>query len=228
MSSLPKGFSFVHHLCPSIRQMIRYSTDENFLGRVFDGYSKSYTCLTNECLAALSKAQEAANVLGYDLLIYDGYRPFRACKDTQNWLKETSIEKAALYYPNIEKSELFHLRYLYDTAEHCFGSAVDITLIRRDKPVSMPGKWYIRYYQERKIAFYDDGSMDMYSSFDLFDPVSAHDSILIPETFLDKRNLLRYIMESHGFTAHKEEWWHYTLINPPFHKNNHEPFDFVF
>lgn len=230
MVSLPQGFNFLHAVRPDIRQSIRYSTNANFLGRIVEGYSKPYTCLTHECIEALGKVQEAVNVMGYDVLVYDGYRPLRACQDFYNWstnINDDDEDQSAFYYPNIQKSKLFDSGYLLKLSNHCFGNTVDVSLIRRDKPLQKLN-WSYRYYQGYKVPYGDDGSMDMYTSFDLLDIISHHDSTLIPSTFIEKRNLLRHIMEAHGFESYQKEWWHYTLKNATFSSQTIDPFDFVF
>jgi len=52
----------------------------------------------------------------------------------------------------------------------------------------------------------------MCSHFDFMGESSHHDTNLVSQECLDRRNLLRKVMEKHGFKALKEEWWHYTLI----------------
>ena len=75
------------------------------------------------------------------------------------------------------------------------------------------------------VPFLDDGTLDMGSSFDLFHPVSHHDTPLINNTeHIANRELLRAIMKKHGFKDYQNEWWHYTLAEEPF-PNTY--FDFV-
>lgn len=66
------------------------------------------------------------------------------------------------------------------------------------------------------ILYRDDGSEFMGSHFDFFGLSSHHDTTLVPNDLLQKRNLLRSVMQNHGFRPLKEEWWHYTLIAEPF------------
>ena len=56
----------------------------------------------------------------------------------------------------------------------------------------------------------------MCSHFDFIGLSSHHDTDLVSQDCLDKRNLLRMVMERHGFRALYEEWWHYTLNAEPF------------
>lgn len=68
----------------------------------------------------------------------------------------------------------------------------------------------------RKILFLDDGTVDMGSSFDLFDDASSHDTPLVNSTHLQMRNYLKGVMAKAGFTALPTEWWHYTLKDEPY------------
>jgi D-alanyl-D-alanine dipeptidase len=76
-----------------------------------------------------------------------------------------------------------------------------------------------------QIPYLDDGTVDMGSSFDLFHPVSHHDTPLLTDPiFLKNRELLRQTMMHHGFKDYENEWWHYTLANEPYPSTY---FDFV-
>lgn len=65
------------------------------------------------------------------------------------------------------------------------------------------------------VSYLNDGTVDMGSSFDLFDIASPHDSKIIDQNFLKLRNYLRTVMKKHGFNEYQEEWWHYTLKDEP-------------
>jgi zinc D-Ala-D-Ala dipeptidase len=57
----------------------------------------------------------------------------------------------------------------------------------------------------------------MASSFDLFHPISHHDSpYVVDPTYISNRETLRSAMTNRGFRMLQEEWWHYTLNNEPF------------
>jgi D-alanyl-D-alanine dipeptidase len=66
------------------------------------------------------------------------------------------------------------------------------------------------------IMFLDDGTVDMGSSFDLFDVASHTYTDLIEENYKKMRIYLKTVMEKHGFKNYAEEWWHFTLNNEPF------------
>ena len=47
--------------------------------------------------------------------------------------------------------------------------------------------------------------------FDNFTDSAHHSFTQLPAAVLQNRNLLRTIMEKHGFIALETEWWHYYL-----------------
>ncbi len=61
-----------------------------------------------------------------------------------------------------------------------------------------------------------DGTVDMGSSFDLFDAASHHENSIIPEKFKAQREYLKEKMIRNGFKTFSEEWWHFTLVNEPY------------
>ncbi len=108
---------------PQLVLDIRYATTNNFMGKAL--YSGSRAFLVTDAAAALFTAQDVAHADGYDLMIYDAYRP----------LSVTRMMWAAT--PR-------HLRnYVANPAKgskHNRGAAVDVTLHDRKtgQPVLMP------------------------------------------------------------------------------------------
>lgn len=66
------------------------------------------------------------------------------------------------------------------------------------------------------IIYRDDGTEFMGGHFDFFGDVSHHDSPLVEPEETAKRNLLRAVMQKHGFNPYSQEWWHYTLAGEPY------------
>ena len=62
----------------------------------------------------------------------------------------------------------------------------------------------------------DDGTVDMGSSYDLFDEASHKSTTLISQEHQNMRDFLRKAMELQGFLVYEKEWWHFTLRNEPF------------
>ena len=65
-------------LVPSIRLDIRYATTHNFMGRVL--YPQARAFLQRPAAEALAQVQAELEPLGYGLLVFDGYRPWRITK----------------------------------------------------------------------------------------------------------------------------------------------------
>ena len=85
-------------------------------------------------------------------------------------------------------------RYVADPRKgsgHNRGIAVDLTLIN--------------------LA--DGRELNMGTGFDNFSDTAHHSFSNLPETVLHNREILKSIMEKHGFIAFSTEWWHYSLPN---------------
>ncbi|CAM4192238.1 D-Ala-D-Ala dipeptidase VanX [Paenibacillus macerans] len=192
---MQKGFVFLDEVLPEIRWDAKYATWDNFTGKPVDGYEVNRIVGTHELAAALHVAQEQAAVLGYGLLLWDGYRPQRAVDRFLKWSEEPEDGRTkSKHYPNINRSEMIRKGYVAAQSSHSRGSAIDLTLYRLDTNVLVP----------------------MGGDFDLMDVISHHEAKGITEAETENRRLLRSIMESSGFNAYDYEWWHYTLKNEPY------------
>ena len=74
---------------------------------------------------------------------------------------------------------------------HNRGVAVDLTIIHLKTKEELP----------------------MGTGFDNFSDTAHHDFTALPPAILQNRQLLKAIMEKHGFKALDTEWWHYSLPN---------------
>lgn len=99
---------------------------------------------------------------------------------------------------------------------HSRGSTVDLTIIKSNKKVTEVKLIDYKLRDGRVIKVRDDGTEFMGGHFDLFDLSSHHDTLLVDEESLARRNLLREVMGKNGFRWLDTEWWHYTLKNEPF------------
>ena len=216
-SELPSGFVFLTDVDPTVIESPRYSTKENFLGRVVSGYTSHRIICTKEAAEKLKLVHSDLKKQGYKLVVYDGYRPQRAVNEFMRWSKDEADQAAkAYYYPTIDKKDVFKLGYVAEKSGHSRGSTLDLTIIKDDKAVK-PIKYSKRkLLSGKKIPFLDDNTVDMGASFDLFHEASHHDSKLVSAKYLKNRNLLRNAMKAHGFKDYQEEWWHYTLANEPY------------
>ncbi len=58
--------------------------------------------------------------------------------------------------------------------------------------------------------------LDMGTPFDFFGPRAHHTHTALPDSILDRRTLLKSIMEANGFRSIRTEWWHYYYVRGGF------------
>lgn len=214
---LPKGFVYLKEIEPTIIENLRYYSTENFIGRKLVGYEANRVILSAAAAKALSNVQQELLKNGYSLVIYDAYRPQQTVDLFIRWSRDFSDQlQKEKYYPNIDKKDLFKLGYVAEKSGHSRGSTIDLTIIKLDSPLKSVAFKKRKLKDGSLVPYLDDGTVDMGSSFDLFDTASHHDSKIIDQNFLTLRNYLRAIMKKYGFNEYQEEWWHYTLKDEPF------------
>jgi len=59
----------------------------------------------------------------------------------------------------------------------------------------------------------DSTDVPMPSQYDEFNIKASHYFLNINRSYINNRNLLKRIMEKHGFIANEHEWWHYDFKN---------------
>ena len=69
-------------LKPSIRVDIRYATTHDFMGRMLCSWARTF--LQGPAAEALAQVRAQRQPLGYGLLVFDGYRPWRITKQMWN------------------------------------------------------------------------------------------------------------------------------------------------
>lgn len=214
---LPGGFVHLKEVEPTIIENLRYYSSENFIGRKLDGYEKNCVILSEGAAKALSNVQQDLLKDGYSLVVYDAYRPQKTVDLFIRWSKDFRDQsQKEKYYPNIDKKDLFKLGYIAEKSGHSRGSTVDLTIIKLNNTLKSVVLEKRKLKNGSIVTYLDDGTVDMGSSFDLFDIASHHDSEVIDQKYLKLRNYLRSVMEKNGFNGYQEEWWHYTLKNEPF------------
>ena len=190
--TLPQGFSYVSEIDATIKKDLRYSTSNNFIGQPIDGYIKDSLIISTPAAKALKKIQTKLMLSGLSLKIFDAYRPQQAVDHFVRWAKvlnDTLMKQ--LYYPDVQKSELFTLGYIALKSGHTRGSTVDLTIVD------------IKTNKE----------LDMGSSYDFFGEKSHPYYKKITDKQTKNRMLLRSIMIKNGFIPYDNEWWHFTLKN---------------
>lgn len=211
------GFVYLHEVDPTIVTSPRYYSDHNFVGMRVDGYKKPVVIMTLQAAQALKKVQEEVKKDGYCLVVYDAYRPQRAVNHFMRWSKEQQDQsKKDQYYPRVDKSKVFELGYVAARSGHSRGSTIDLTLKKIDSPMHAVNEKKRALIDGFSILFLDDGTVDMGSSFDLFDKASHSENDLIATAHKELRTYFKAVMEKHGFKNYCQEWWHFTLKNEPY------------
>jgi zinc D-Ala-D-Ala dipeptidase len=225
---LPDGFVYLSDIIPDIQERVRYFTKLNFTGDKLNGYKCHRIIITTQAATSLKNVQEDLKKEGYSLVVYDGYRPQKAVDNFISWSQNSENSMKEYFYPHVEKSKVFDLGYVAKKSGHSRGSTIDLTIIESNKIADngfTPQKR--KLIDGREFSYLEDNTVDMFSSFDLFDEASHHDTNLIPKEFLDRRNYLREKMKKYGFREYTNEWWHYTLENEPY-PNTFFDFDIVY
>ena len=194
-SNLPEGFVYINDLDNRINIDLRYSTENNFTGKVIDGYRSNKAIISTEAAMALIQVQNDLDQMNLSLKIFDAYRPQMSVNYFINWSNDSldTINKS-IYYPKIKKSELFRLGYIAERSGHSRGSTVDLTIVDNTT------------FKE----------LDMGTPYDFFGPESATNFIGITDKQKSNRLLLLETMTRNGFKNYSKEWWHYTLKEEPF------------
>ena len=190
------GFVSVSEAVPDVILEIRYYSTYNFVGERISGYKEPIALLTKEAASALKEASDELLRQGYQLKIYDAYRPQSAVEHFKAWaldLEDTRMK--AFFYPELDKSALFTKGYIASKSGHSRGSTVDVTLVDRAS-----GK-----------------DVDMGSPFDYFGEISRPGYTAdLTEEQVRNRGILRAAMLAHGFKGIGTEWWHFTLEDEPY------------
>ncbi|MFC6670370.1 M15 family metallopeptidase [Marinobacterium aestuariivivens] len=191
----PAPFIDLIELCPTLRLDIRYHGSDNFIGLPVDGYEAPRAWLTGPAARALVQVQRRLELFDLSLKIFDAYRPQRAVDHFIRWCDSPcDPQLKTLYYPELEKSQLFEEGYLNRHSTHSRGSTVDLTIVSCDGATEL----------------------DMGTRFDFFGPESWLDCDSIPPQARANRLLLQRLMVEAGFIPFHHEWWHFTLRDEPY------------
>ena len=191
----PSGFVLLSEYVPDVLQEIRYYTSYNFVGERIDGYEEPCAILTREAAVSLKRASDESRFFGYRLKVFDAYRPARAVMHFVRWANDVSDERMkSVFYPDLDKRELFEKGYVSEKSGHSRGSAVDLTLLSEKT----------------------GEAVDMGGAFDFLGGISHPDYRGITEEQYENRMLLRRIMTQNGFQPIDCEWWHFYLSDEPY------------
>lgn len=185
-------FVYLDEAAPGITWDAKYAGSDNLTGAPLNGYNANRTVGTIELGAALEKARQYFENLGYGLLVWDAYRPESGVKSFVDWANQPEdFRTKSAHYPRHQKTQLFDLGYIAEKSGHSRGSSIDLTLTKDGYPIDMGG------------------------IFDLMDDISHHGHT-VPEPAFTNRLILKEGMEKCGFRPYKDEWWHYNLTEEPY------------
>jgi D-alanyl-D-alanine dipeptidase len=190
------GFVAITDVVPDVILEIRYYGTYNFVGTRIDGYLAPKAYLTRQAADSLKAVSDDVIKKGYRLKIYDAYRPQCGVDHFVRWAADVADTAMRRYfYPNVDKSRLFELDYIYEKSGHTRGSTVDLTLfdMTTEKEVDMGGTF--DWFGEESHPDFTEG--------------------ITPEQYAN-RMILRDAMLSHGFKPLDSEWWHFTLKDEPY------------
>ncbi len=190
--TLPKGFVYLDEIDSSIQFSLRYLGNDNFIGKPIEGYLAERIIMSESAAEALGKAQKLFKKDGYSIVVYDSYRPQTAVNHFVRWSQDLADQAMkALFYPRINKSDVFDLGYLSKKSGHSRGSTIDLSLISKDETLkkAIPTRRILK--ENVEIFFLDDGTVDMGSSFDLLDEASHYQNTLINDQHFTRRTYLK-------------------------------------
>ena len=189
------GFVQVTEVIPDALLDVRYYSTYNFVGARVAGYEAPVVLLTREAAAALRLVSDDLRAQGLRLVIYDGYRPQRAVDHFARWAEDlTDVAMKPVFYPDVDKAELFQRGFIARRSGHSRGSTVDLTLLDENSGMLL----------------------DMGGPFDFFGELSHPDYAGVTPHQHRNRMLLRDAMVARGFRPLSTEWWHFTLVNEPY------------
>lgn len=188
------GFVSVSDVIPDVLLDVRYYSTYNFVGERIDGYEAPLVLLTREAAEALALVNADLRRKGLRLVLYDGYRPQQAVDHFVRWAESKDESMRPVFYPDVDKADLFTRSFIARRSGHSRGSTIDLTLLD-EKSGSL---------------------LDMGGPFDFFGELSHPDSPAVTPQQHENRWLLREAMMARGFKPLSTEWWHFTLVNEPY------------
>jgi D-alanyl-D-alanine dipeptidase len=223
-SALPGGFVYLRDVDPTILQDIRYAGSHNFVGRPIRGYLAAECILSAPAANALATVQKMLAGKNLSLIVWDCYRPKRAVEDFLTWSRDPAhSEMKAEFYPHTDKRNLFAQGYLATRSAHSQGSTVDLGIVPAGSSLVPPPdpSQPLKACTAPKGERFEDGTIDFGTGYDCLDVLGNTSNA--GGIALHNRQALKSYMKAAGFRPYAREWWHFELVNEPFHRDG---FDF--
>ena len=212
------GFGYLHELFPLMQWDARYAGSQNFIGSPVEGYLMPAIVVSTALAEALGKAQNIFESHGYQVVVYDAYRPQKAVDHFLRWSQDEREGRdcSESYYPSLPKSALFENGYIARKSSHTRGGAIDLTLIPKGQTLK-PLESVRRTKTNGQIyVYWSDGTCDMGTHFDFLDEASHTESTLVSQDCLQLRRYFKDVMVRCGFVNYSREWWHFQLVDEPY------------
>jgi D-alanyl-D-alanine dipeptidase len=208
---LGNGFVFLDEIDATIIQDIRYAGKNNFVGQPLPGYGSAQCVVKSPVADALKQVQAELAAKKLSLKMLDCYRPRRAVQAMVRWVGNSKIGGDKSYFPRTKKSALIKQGYIASRSGHSTGTVLDVTLV--DTTVSpddanRPSGNGPCIAENNARA---PNEVDMGTSFDCFDRKSATFNGRITKQQQQHRTTLVALMERHGFSNYRREWWHFSF-----------------
>ena len=186
----------IQKLDPSIIVDLKYSTQDNFLGK--DIYGKLDSCYLRKIPAEmLMSANKNLQELYPDLrlLVYDGLRPRSIQKKLWNALDTIPETERTKFVADPIKGSI-----------HNYGAAIDLTLAYENGIELDMGTNY-DYFGALAFPIYEDSLLNLGK---------------LSKEQVKNRRILRKVMQKAGFSILDSEWWHFNAFSYEKTKNKYQ------
>tara|TARA_Y100001970_G_scaffold291862_1_gene430722 strand:- start:1046 stop:2218 length:1173 start_codon:yes stop_codon:yes gene_type:complete len=186
----------IQELDPSIIVDLKYSTQDNFLGK--DIYGELDSCYLRKTPAAmLVSASKSLQELNPDLrlLVYDGLRPRSIQKKLWNALDTIPETERTKFVADPIKGSI-----------HNYGAAIDLTLAYKNGMELDMGTKY-DYFGALAFPIYEDSLLNLGK---------------LSKEQVENRRILRKVMQKAGFSILNSEWWHFNAFSYDETKNKYQ------
>jgi len=204
-------FVALRDVAPGIVQAMHYATPTNFTGAVVPGYTGGECLVTRPTAEALIKAQADLMHQGYQLVIFDCYRPVQAVAAFAAWADRRDFDgdrAKAFFAPGIDPDTLFAKGYIAHKSGHSRGGTVDVGLATAGATIAITPLPEAGTCLDTPATA---GVLDMGTSFDCFSPRSWVGAKGLSTIQRRNRRLLADAMLAAGFQPYRKEWWHFSL-----------------
>ena len=197
------GMVNIQELCPDILVELKYSTEDNFVGKDMYG-DLECAYLEKEFASRVALAQKILKQRNpnYTLLIYDAARPISTQRTMRKIVDGTELEQ---FVADGKRG-----------GRHNYGVAVDLTIATEDgTPLDM-GTGFDDFTSAAYVKETPDTSNPTTRTIDIYRRYAENmvTKGIISHTAANNRILLLEVMLEAKLYPYRREWWHYEDIMP--------------